>query len=322
MSNTVCAYIFLGTELGKKQDAVNNVREKLKGAEEFVFYADETPAGTIVDTLQNQGLFADSKIVIVKNAELIKEKKEIEQIVSWTKKTKNTGDNAVLILLSDENRLASFENAKANQQIFYEMFNNEKSSWLKDYFKREGLQIDNDCVDTILEMVENNTDALKRECSRLINFIKGQTNNTSLCKEDIEKWLTHNREESAFTLFSRIAAGDLSKALESISIMLAAKESVSGIFAGLTWCFRKLSDYISLQEAGNAENTLELKKLGLSSAKTRADYINAARRYNADDTEACLALTAKYDILHRSPVVVMERILLDRYILTLINLGK
>jgi DNA polymerase-3 subunit delta len=326
------AYIFLGPELGKKQDAVDTVRKKYPNAEESIYYANETPASTINDTLQNINLFADTRIVIVKNAELIKKKDEIEILASCIKSLEK---NTCLILLSDEIKLAAgLEDAclqagvpKANKQIFYEMFEKEKSEWVRQFFRQEGFNIDNDGISAILELVENNTSALKRECSRLVYFTKGQTDSQSPCKEikseDIEKWLSHNREESAFTLFSRIASGDLSKALESLSVMLAAKESAQSILAGLTWCFRKLNDYLVLLETSGSYtdvNSFELKKIGLSSPKAKDDYAAAARRYSIEDTEACLALTAEYDMLLRSPVAVMENILMDRYILSIMNI--
>jgi len=314
------AYIFIGPEQGKKQEAVNKVRSQFKSAqqaEEYVLYADETSAAVIVETLQNQGLFAESRIVIVKNAEAIKKKEDVEKIVSWTLSSDNS---SALILLSDEIKLANeFDKAKVNKQVFYELSENEKISWLRDFFKHEGFSIDEDSINTILEMVENNTDALKRECSLLINFLP---KDRSINSEDIEKWLSHNREESPFTLFSRIAAGDLARSLESMSIMLAAKMKASEILASLTWCFRRLGDYLTLAESGGANNYAELKKIGLSSPKTKSDCVTAARRYNSDAVEACLALTAKYDILMRSPASDMESVVMDRYILAVINAGK
>jgi DNA polymerase-3 subunit delta len=310
----MAAFIFLGPELGKKQDAIDAVRKKYPGAEETVFYAGETPVSTIADTLLNISLFSSSRIVIIKNAELIKKKDDIELLVSCIK---NMEENTSLILLSDEIRLVSgFDDAmpKDKRQIFYEMFEREKTEWVRQFFSREGINIDRDCIDAILELVENNTEALKRECSRLIYFLpKGKP----VSREDIEKWLSHNREESAFTLFSRIAAGDISKALESAAVMLAAKESAQGLLAGLAWCFRKLEDYLLLLETGNANNSLELKKIGLSAPKVRDDYIAAARRYNSEDVETCLALTAQYDLLLRSPAAAFENLLMDRYILAL-----
>ena len=312
------AYIFLGSELGKKQEAVDTVRKNFPTAEEFTYYAFETPANVIADTLLNQSLFADSRLVIVKNAELIKKDDDIKLIIS---SVKSMGKNSTLILLSDENRLAAgLDDAvpKANKQIFYELFEREKAEWIRSFFKNEGINIDKDCVDTILEMVENNTAALKLECSRLIHFLP---KNRRIKPEDIEEWLSHNREESVSTLFSRIAAADLSKALESTASMLAAKESAQGILAGLARNFRKLGDYLVLLETGNTSFP-ELKKIGLSVPKIKDDFSAAAHRYNAEAVETCLALTAEYDTLLRSPVAALENILMDRYILALVKAAE
>ena len=308
------AFIYLGPELGRKQDAVDAVKKKFLGAEEHVFYAGETPVNAIADTIQNQSLFAQSRIIIIKNAEALKKKDDIELLVSCIKNLEN---NTALILLSDENRLsASLDDAvpKTNKQVFYELFEREKTAWLRDFFKREGYNIDNECIDTILEMVENNTAAMKRECSRLIGFL---SKDKPVNREDIEKWLSHNREESPFTLFSRIAAGDLSKALESLAVMTGAKESAQGILAGLAWQFRKLASYLILAARGETNNYVDLKKLGLSAPKVKEDFAAAARRYNYDAVEACLALTAKYDTLLRSTAAALEDILMDRYILAI-----
>jgi DNA polymerase-3 subunit delta len=312
------AYIFLGPELGKKQDAVDNTRKKYPQAETSVFYAGETNAGKIADTLQNLGLFSTGRFVIVKNAELIKKKDETEILASCIK---NLDKDSCLVLLSDELKLASgIEDAvpAPNRQVFYEMFEREKTEWLRQLFSREGYDIEKDAIAAILELVENNTAALKTECARLMSFLPKTRPVTA---EDVEKWLAHNREESAFTLFSRIASGDISKALESAAVMLSAKESAQGILAGLAWCFRKLGDYLALLEVsgGATIDNFELKKIGLSSPKAKDDYAAAARRYNAHDVEACLAVTAEYDILLRSPVAALENILMDKYIIALVK---
>jgi DNA polymerase-3 subunit delta len=317
-------YIFLGPELGKKQDEVDAIKQKLPNAETTVFYAGETPVSTMTDTIQNNSLFSEKHLIIIKNTEVIKKKDDVELLVSCIK---NIDEDTTVIILSDEIKLASaIDDAvpKNNRKIFYELFEREKNEWLKQFFKREGFNIDKDCIAIILEMVENNTEALKRECSRLVYFLPRNKDEkeSQVNAQDIEKWLSHNREESAFTLFSRIAAGDLSKALESLSVMLAAKESAQNILAGLAWCFRKLGDYLFLLETGDVNNNFELKKIGLSSPKARDDYATASRRYNAESAEACLALTAEYDNLLRSPVGVMERILMDRYIYKVIGTSK
>jgi DNA polymerase-3 subunit delta len=223
--------------------------------------------------------------------------------------------------LSDEFKLASvLEDAcpKGNRQVFYEMFENEKGEWVRSFFRREGCGIDSGAVDTILEMVENNTDALRRECSRLIFFLP---KDRPASAEDVEQWLSHSREESAFTLFSRIAVGDISRSIESLHTLLAAKESATGILASLAWCFRKLRDYLALLKNGEPNN-FDLKKIGLSSPKARADYAAAVRRYNTPAADACLALTAEYDLLIKASGAVLEATLMDMYIVKIFGLAK
>ena len=318
MAGAMGGYIFLGPETGKKQDAIEEIRKKFAAGgppEETVFYAGETPLVEIANAVQNHSLFAQSRLFIVKNAEQIKKKEDISLLASCMRELE---PDTALILISDEFKLAAGLDdcvPKENRRVFYELFESEKSEWLRSFFRREGYRIEPDGIDVILEMVENNTDALRRECSRLTLFLPKDRPATAA---DIEKWLSHNREESAFTLFSRIAAGDTSKAVESLHTLLAAKESAQGILATLAWCFRKLRDYLALVKNGEP-NSFELKKIGLSSPKARDDYAAAARRYHAAAADACLALTAKYDILTRASGTALEQALMDVYLIKIIN---
>jgi DNA polymerase-3 subunit delta len=305
--------LFLGPEIGKKQDALEEIRSSLPGEappEETSFYAGETPVSQITAALRNGSLFADSRLFLVKNAELIKKKDEVELLAAYIAAPQ---EDTALILVSEQTSLAKgLEDAagRENRKIFYELFENQKTEWVDAFFRRAGFSISPDAIETILELVENNTDALRRDCSRLTLFLN---KDTVISPEEVEKWLSHTREESAFTLFSRIAGGDFSKALESLHTLLAAKEAPPAILAGLAWCFRKLRDYLSLAAAGRLTD-FELRKIGLAAPKARDDYAKAAGRYHAAGVEACLAWTAEYDILLRSSGLAFESILMDLYL--------
>jgi DNA polymerase-3 subunit delta len=314
-------YIFLGPETGKKQDTIDEIRKKIAANGEFeetVFYAGETSVTEIANAVQNHSLFATARLFIIKNAEQLKKKDEISLVVECMEELES---ETVLILVSDEFRLAAGLDdcvKKENRKVFYELFEEQKGEWVRSFFKREGRSIDPDGVDTILEMVENNTDALRRECARLMLFLP---KDRPASAEDVEQWLSHSREESAFTLFSRIAAGDISRSIETLHTLLAAKESPPSILASLAWCFRKLRDYLALYQTAYAEpNNFDLKKIGLSSPKARADYAAAARRYNSAAADVCLALTAEYDILTRAGGTALEQVLMDVYVMKLLRI--
>jgi len=158
---------------------------------------------------------------------------------------------------------------------------------------------------------------LRQECSRLTLFLD---KSREISGEDAEKWLSHTRQESAFTLFSRIAAGDLSRSLESLNVLLEAKETPPAIFAGLASCFRKLTNYLALKEAGiNDEG--EFRKIGVSSPGAKRDYAAAARRYSSAAAETCLALTAEYDLLLRASGTFPDQILMDKFLYKVHSLG-
>jgi DNA polymerase-3 subunit delta len=305
-------FCFLGPELGEKLDALEALRSGLSPhAEETSFYAGETSLQEIVSVIQNGSLFSDERLFIIKSAELIKKKDDVELLVSCIKRPP---ENTTIVLVSEEIKLdRRIEEAvpKEHKTIFWELFENKKTEWLVSFFRREGRRIDNSGIETILEMVENNTDALRRECRRLILFLDKDKTVTGA---DVERCLSHAREESAFTLFAAIARGNLQRSLEIVRSLTGARESVQSITGTLAWCFRKLRDYLALCASGSA-NDFELKKIGLSSSKTRTDYQEAAKRWPRAD--GALALLGEYEYLFRSSGSAWEEILMDRLIIKL-----
>jgi len=304
------AWLFSGPEIGEKQAAIEEIRKKLPQAEETVYYAGDTSVHIMVSEMMNGSLFADSRLFLIKSAELIKKKEDIDLLSSYLA---NPQDNTHLILISEETGIAKgLEKGipPANKRIFWELLDSRKYEWVVNFFRKEGFKIVPEGIETILELVENNTAALRQELSRLILFLD---KSKVITAADVEKWLSHTREESALTLFSRIAAGDFSRSLESMRILIAAKEAPPAIFAALASYFRKLVSYLSLKEAGITDE-FEYKKIGVSSPGAKRDYAAAGRRYNSGAAESCLALTAEYDFLLRSAGTYPKQILLDEYL--------
>jgi DNA polymerase-3 subunit delta len=329
--NSGACYLFLGPEIGKKQDAIADIRRDLERRfnappEETSFYAGETPVTAMTAAIRNGSLFAEGRIFFIKNAEAIQKKEDVELLASCMAVPQ---DGAALILISEASGLnRNLEKAvpRGAKRIFWELFENEKTEWVSSFFRREGRRISAGGVEAVLEMVENNTEALRRECSRLMLFAGGDGSGDKAAvpgiieAEDVERWLSHTREESAFTLFSRIAAGDLEKSLETMRILLGAKEAPQAILAALAWCFRKLRDYLALDPSRRAGD-FELKKIGLSSPKVRRDYIAAAERYDSLRTDRCLSVIAEYDIRLRAGGTPLEGLLLDLFLYTIHGTG-
>ena len=314
-------WLFLGPEIGEKLAAIDEIRKKLSvqgNLEETVYYAGDTSASVMVTNIRNSSLFANLRLFLIKCVEGIKKKEDIDLLSSCLT---SPPEDAFLILISEETSAAKGLEKfiqPANKRIFWELSDSRKAEWVGTFFRKEGFKITSEGIDTILELVENNTAALKQECSRLLLFLD---KNIEISGEEAEKWLSHTREESTFTLFSRIAAGDFSRSLESIRVLIAAKEAPQAIFAALASCFRKLANYLALKEA-DVKDEMEYKKIGVSAPGAKRDYAAASRRYDSAGAESCLALTAEYDLMLRSALSFPEQILLDKYLYKIFALSN
>jgi DNA polymerase-3 subunit delta len=322
MAQGIC-YLFTGPEIGERQDTIQKIRQEItkkygSAPEEQSFYASETAVPDIVSILRNSSLFSEARLILIKNAESIKKKEDIELLAGYITQPQ---EDTTLILISDEIGIDKKLEAvfpKEQKKIFWELFDNRKTEWVVSYFKRAGFTIQPDAVETILELVENNTEALRQECSRLILFLD---KNQPVTADLIEQYLAHTRQESAFSLFTQIALGDREKSLEILHTLLDAKESPQAIIAGLSWSFRKLADYLALAEEGQL-NDFELKKIGLGSLRSQRDYREAAKRYNTPSTMRALALLAEWDVQLRSMGTGIEPVLMDIYLLKLSDLSS
>ncbi|MGI5173717.1 DNA polymerase III subunit delta [Treponema sp. OMZ 840] len=303
-------WLFTGSEFGQKSDTVEEYRQKARRLfgqiDEYVFYANDSRIADIISLLQNASLFASARFIVVRNAEHIKLKADIELLGDWAKAAEKqqqpNQDAAWLILESDENSVdKKLENIvpKQNRIVFWELFESQKTKWLENWFAKAGFSIEKNALDTILDLVENNTQALRSECARfLLCFEK----NHRITVEDVDAVLTRNRQESVFTLFAALC--DTSKnqpqrfgdALTILQYIRHSKESSSvQLLAGFAYCFRKLQLWHNLQRQGKTTD-FDLKINGFASKKMQQQYASASRIWNNADTAACLALIARTDM--------------------------
>ena len=308
MAESVPLYLYTGPEFGKRNDAVDAIKaahkKKFGVIDEHSFYLLETPFSQVMTILQSGTLFSDGVCVVCRNAELIKKKEDIQMISDWLE---NPDPTAVLILISDEISVdAKLEKLvpPANRKKFWEMFESDKLPWVLTYFSKNGYRIQQSAARLVLELIENNTQALANECSRFfVLFPKDH----EITEDDVDSVLTHNREENAFSLFRELANSSedsqvrFEKGLQILQKIRLSKENSSVmIIAGLSSCFKNL---ILWHKEG--ENAIHGKLL-------QNQYRSAAKVWSKGQSAAILAVLASTDMEIRSGGSTMEDILLQK----------
>ena len=310
-------YLLTGPEIGERNDFAEkikaDVKKKFGSSEDYLFYAADTRVQDVVAQLRTESLFDPATVIVLRGAEQIKLKDDIALLGEWISSVtpspanKSPSDSSVLILVSDEVSVDSkLEKLipKENKKIFWELYEDRKETWVQNYFRKNGYSVTPDAVATILEMVENNTEELRNECSR---FFLCFPKDHAISPEDVEQILAHNREESAFTLFDAMADSEVSekKRFENAllilqKILLTKNNNAVMLIAGLASCFRRLSAWHRIHAGGAYVDEITLKQNGFSGKSARLQYSKASRVWTGGQTTAIIALLSRTDMEIRS----------------------
>jgi len=305
-----------GPELGRRNDFIKQARERCarewgEMPEEHRLYAHETGVTALLDLLMNGSLFSAGKFVQYLGADQVKLKADVQALAAYAR---NPAGKTVLVLVSDGYGVEkAIEDAvpKDAKRIFWELSGAEMERWIREYFSSQDLRIQPDAVDAILELVENNTEALRSECSRLALFWPA---GSVIGEAEIERYVSHNRSEDAFSLFERMATGEFEQAVETLSAILANREGNGvGLLAGLSWSLRRLASlHDALAEGKPFEQAA--RALRITSRKLLATYDSARSRWPRRTCDSLVAFCVEADARLRELGQAHERVVLELFL--------
>lgn len=317
-------YLFLGPEIGLKTEEIDRIRASIakrvgEPADEHRFYLPEDSLDDALGILRNGSLFAAHRIVLLSGADLIKKKADIAALAAYGAAP---AADATLILLSDGTRVAAgVEKAVSGdrKKIFWEMFENQKRGWLSSYVRKRGLSIGNDAIDIILDVVANNTAAMRAEIDRLCVYVgRGQ----EITADVVETYVYHSREETVFSVFRYITEGDLRRALAAFSGMSASGDAKPpAVCGGLMFQLRRLRAVRrQLDDGDRIERALDCH--GIRGKLIRAEFAQSVERFTAEQLEECLSIVSETDLACRQSGTVLHVVLLELMIYQLVQRRK
>jgi DNA polymerase-3 subunit delta len=309
-------YLLAGPEAGKRTAFIDELRAAIVGAdgsvpEEHRLYASESSTGDLLSILRNGSLFSSRRLVEYRGAELVKTKEELKALAEYAAQP---ATDAVLLLVTESFYVEkALEEAvgKDRKKTFFELFENEKPRWVARRLRERGIGIDEEAIETLLELIENDTEDLEVACTRLaLIFPEGKV----LSAADVEAALARNRQEDAFSLFGRMVEDEPAWALEALDSVLADRSGGAvQVLSALTWSFRRLLKLHACLAGGESHESACLK-LGIRAKSLQALHRQAVQRYPRRSCERIIRLASEFDERIRTAGTTMERPLLQLFV--------
>lgn len=304
------SYLFLGPEIGDKGDRIAEIK-RLAGpdAESYKVFPFDSDIQNLPEYLYSSSLFSPSRFIWLDlPKEYTADRKSLMDeslkkiVMSYLA---NPSDQVTFVITTVETTVPADLKALLpanNVQIFYELFDNQKSQWLARLFARMNLTLTKEATDLFLEMVENNTEELRAVGTQLGMYMKDVLGKRSIEASDIESYLTHTRSEEPSSVFSFLAQRKLEAALASAQSLLAQDPySSTRITGALAQGFDRLLSYRQGIDDGLDQKSAFKAARSLGSPRPVAFFRDqdvfkkAASLYNQQQLLSIVALIGDYD---------------------------
>ncbi|MBN1648927.1 MAG: DNA polymerase III subunit delta [Spirochaetales bacterium] len=289
-------HLLLGPELGEKAVHLKKLKAALKkkssqDPDVYKFYPDDDDIDKLLAAVKNESLFSSEKLVLVMKADELNQK----QVKLFSAYCDQPSPDCEMVFITDQiriNQTLMNKIPKQNTVIFWELFENKKRDWLNAFFHKAGKKIEPDALELILEMVENNTLDLRRECGHLVAYYADRD---TITEQLVEEFIFHSKEETMFSLFQRAALLQYREALEVFRKMIdSGSIQPAQLIGKLYWQFKKLTDYVRLSGQRFHHNEI-CEKLSIKGKRNQHLYQQAAAGFNSGNCRDIISLFAGYD---------------------------
>ncbi len=317
-SSKVCsAYTIMGEDAYLIQEAVANLKghfEDLGVNFDFNFeclYFSEKKAADVVDVIETLPMMSPYRLVIVKEAQLIKEK-------DWDllKKSMEKGLAQTVIVFVHEGKFDKrkkiFKWISSQTQIveLVTPYENQVPIWIHYMAHKNGLTLDQGAALQLLHLVGVDLIEINNEILKLKNFYQNQKAKLEI--DDILKVVSKKRIESVFDLTNSVASGNKALSLQLVTDLLDQGQSEIGVVSLISRHMRILKKILEHSGEGLSQKQLS-SKIGVSPFFIN-QYIEQSRRWNLDKMAVVFDLLFETDrALKTSPL--SSKIWLENFVM-------
>lgn len=265
------------------------LNEGEKGFNQTVLYGKETDAATIINTAKRFPMMSDYQLIIVKEAQNIRNLDELEAY--FEKPVPST----ILVFCYKKDKLdkrTKVYKALTKHVVFEskKLYDNELAPWIEKYLKDRGFSISTKSANLIADSLGSDLGKIANELEKLIINKDGDKQITDT---DVELKIGISKEFNIFELIGAVALKNSGRAMHIAHHMGKSKEfSIIAAIINLNNFFSKA--YMVKQSNIKDQGQLQ-RQYGLNYYQAK-DYVNAAGRYSADELERCIRILHEYDL--------------------------
>ena len=317
-SSKVCpAYTVMGEDAYLIQEAVTSIKnyfEDLGVNFDFNFeclYFSEKKAADVVDVIETLPMMSPYRLVIVKEAHLIKEK-------DWDllKKSMDKGLSQTVIVFVHEakfdKRKKIFKWISSETQVIELVtpYENQVPVWIHYMAQKNGLTLDQGAALQLLHLVGVDLIEINNEILKLKNFYQDQKSKLEI--DDILKVVSKKRIESVFDLTNAVAMGQKPLSLQLLSDLLDQGQNEVGVVSLISRHMRILKKILEHSGLGISQKQLSAK-IGVSPFFIN-QYIEQSRHWSLDKMDLVFELLLDTDkALKTSPL--SSKIWLENFVI-------
>lgn len=264
-----------------------------KSFNQVTLYGRDADHLTVIDNARRYPMMSEKQVVIVKEAQDMKDLKDLEKYVQ------NPMDSTILVICHKHksfNTSSKFGKLLQEKGVVFDakkLYDNQIPSWIHDYLKLHKLKISPEAADLLAEYLGTDLSLIAHELDKLALHLGS---NAEISLQHVEEHVGISREYNIFELQKALSQRDLQKVSRIVQNFIAnpKRNPFIMVIASLAGFFTKVYMLHFLKNAPDSEIQ---KKLGLRSSFALRDYRAAIRTYSPAKTEQIISTLREYDLM-------------------------
>ncbi|HMG15710.1 MAG TPA: DNA polymerase III subunit delta [Saprospiraceae bacterium] len=257
-----------------------------------ILYGKDTDIRTITDTAMRYPMMADKQLVMVREAQ---ELKNISELQNYAERPV---ESTVLVLCHKykklDGRLKLSSNIAKSGVVFESksLYDNQIPEWIATYLQHQKINASNDICRLLAENLGNDLTKITNELEKLtLNLEMG----SNVTKDDIDKYIGISKEYNVYELQKALAEKDGLKTIK-IAMNMAANLKKNPLIVTISSLSSYFSKVYLLHFAKSSSDQEQLKVLKLGSPFFLKEYKLAAARYSLAQCESIISIIKEFDL--------------------------